>query len=135
MTGPDAAGDLVRLMPFADRLGIRLEAADADAARARLAWSPDLCTAGDVMHGGVLMALADSVGAVVTFLGLPAGAGTATITSTTQLFRPVTAGEVVADARLLHRGRTTVTVQTTIRDGDDRLVAQTTQIQAVRPAG
>ena len=130
-----ADDDLVRLMPFAERLGMRLESADADGAVARLTWSPDLCTAGGVMHGGALMALADSLGAVVTFLGLPAGASTATITSTTQLFRPVTSGDVVADARLLHRGRTTVTVQTTLRDGDDRLVAQTTQIQAVRPAG
>jgi 1,4-dihydroxy-2-naphthoyl-CoA hydrolase len=128
----DATGDLVRLMPFADRLGIRLETADADGAHARLAWSPELCTAGGVMHGGALMALADSVGAVVTFLGLPEGATTATITSTTQLFRPVTSGDVVADATVLHRGRTTVTVQTTVRDGNGRLVAQTTQIQAVR---
>ena len=68
---------------------------------------------------------------MVTFLGLPEGATTATITSTTQLFRPVTGGTVVATARVLHRGRTTVTVQTDVHDGD-RLVAQTTQIQAVR---
>ena len=122
-------------MPFADRLGIRLESADDASAVARLSWSPELCTAGGVMHGGALMALADSVGAVVTFLGLPSGATTATITSTTQLFRPVTEGEVVARATVLHRGRTTVTVQTSLLDGADRLVAQTTQIQAVRTAG
>ena len=80
------------------------------------------------------MAVADSVGAVVTFLGLPTGATTATITSTTQLFRPVASGDVTARAETLHRGRTTVTVRTSLYDEADRLVAQTTQVQAVRPA-
>jgi len=70
----------------------------------------------------------------VAFLGLPNGASTATITSTTQLFRPVSAGSVRAVAAPPHRGRTTVTVQTTTHDADGRLVAQTTQIQAVRAA-
>ena len=92
---------------------------------ARLAWAPHLCTAGGIMHGGVLMSLADSAGALVTFLGLPEGATTATITSTSQLFRPVTGGTVRAVAIPLHRGRTTVTAQTSLYDSEDRLVAQT----------
>jgi uncharacterized protein (TIGR00369 family) len=78
------------------------------------------------------MSLADTAGALVTFLGLPEGATTATITSTSQLFRPVTSGTVRAVAVPLHRGRTTVTAQTSLFDSRDRLVAQTTQIQAVR---
>jgi uncharacterized protein (TIGR00369 family) len=123
---------LVALMPFAQRLGIRLEAASPDSAVAVLDWTPDLCTAAGVMHGGALMTLADTVGAVVTFLGLPDGATTATITSTTQLFRPVTAGPVRAEANVVHRGRTTVTAQTDLYDAESRLVARTTQIQAVR---
>jgi uncharacterized protein (TIGR00369 family) len=86
------------------------------------------------MHGGVLMSLADSVGALVAFLGLPDGATTATITSTTQMFRPVTGGTVRAVAVPLHRGRTTVTVQTSLTDDRDRLAAQTTQVQAIRQA-
>jgi uncharacterized protein (TIGR00369 family) len=123
---------LVALMPFAVELGIRVDEASADRVVARMSWRPELCTSAGLLHGGALMALADTAGAAVTFLGLPEGATTATITSTTQLFRPVTAGEVVATAVALHRGRTTVTAQTTLRDTDDRLVAQTTQIQAVR---
>ncbi len=91
------------------------------------------CTSGGIMHGGALMALADTAGALIAFLGLPAGSTTATITSTTQFFRPVTSGTARAASVPLHRGRTTVTVQTSLRDSADRLVAQTTQIQAVRP--
>ena len=70
----------------------------------------------------------------MTFLGLPEGATTATITSTSQLFRPVSGGTVRAVAVPVHRGRTTVTAQTNIYDSEQRLVAQTTQIQTVRPA-
>jgi 1,4-dihydroxy-2-naphthoyl-CoA hydrolase len=119
-------------MPYATQLGVRLEEASADRAVAVLDWRPELCTAGGVMHGGALMSIADSVGAVVTFLGLPDGATTATITSTTQLFRPVASGSVRAVATVLHRGRSTVTAQTDLYDDDSRLVARTTQIQAVR---
>src|SRR3954465_6795068 len=121
---------LVAFMPYAQRLGMRLEEASADRAVALLEWQPHLCTAGGVLHGGALMSLADSLGAVVAFLGLPEGATTATITSTTQLMRPATS-DVIARATALHRGRTTVTVQTSMYDAEDRLVAQTTQIQAV----
>jgi 1,4-dihydroxy-2-naphthoyl-CoA hydrolase len=124
--------ELVALMPFARQLGIVVDEAGADRVVARLDWAPHRCTAGGVMHGGALMSLADTAGALVTFLGLPDGATTATITSTSQLFRPVTSGTVRAVAVPLHRGRTTVTVQTSLFDASDRLVAQTTQIQAVR---
>ena len=124
--------ELVALMPFAKRLGVIVDEASADRVTARLVWAPDLCTAAGIMHGGVLMSLADTAGALVTFLGLPEGATTATITSTSQLFRPVTGGTVRAVAVPVHRGRTAVTAQTSLFDSDDRLVAQTTQIQAVR---
>src|SRR5580700_1800263 len=124
--------ELVALMPFAGYLGLVLDEASADRVVARLSWAPNLCTTAGIMHGGVLMSLADTAGALVTYLGLPAGATTATITSTSQLFRPVTGGTVRAVAVPVHRGRTTVTAQTSLFDTDDRLVAQTTQIQAVR---
>lgn len=123
---------LVALMPFAQHLGLIVDEASPDRVVARLAWAPQLCTAGGIMHGGVLMSLADTAGALVTFLGLPEGATTATITSTSQLFRPVTGGTVRAVAMPLNRGRTTVTAQTSLYDSGERLVAQTTQIQAVR---
>ena len=123
---------LVALMPFAAHLGLVLDEAGLDRVVARLAWAPHLCTTGGIMHGGVLMSLADTVGALVTFLGLPEGATTATITSTSQLFRPVSSGSVRAVGVPLHRGRTTATAQTSLHDSAQRLVAQTTQIQVVR---
>jgi 1,4-dihydroxy-2-naphthoyl-CoA hydrolase len=129
----DELAALIALMPFADRLALALEEAGPDRVIATLAWTPDLCTTAGIVHGGALMTLADTAGALVAYLGLPAGSTTATITSTTQMFRPVTSGTVRAEALPLHRGRTTVTVQTSLRDSQDRLVAQTTQIQAVRP--
>jgi uncharacterized protein (TIGR00369 family) len=125
---------LVALMPLAADLGITLEEATTDRVVAVLPWAARLCTAGGILHGGAIMTLADSAGALVAYLGLPEGASTATLTSTTQLFRPVSAGAVRAVAVPLHRGRTAVTVQTTLRDGTGRLVAQTTQIQVIRTA-
>jgi uncharacterized protein (TIGR00369 family) len=119
-------------MPFAQHLGLIVDQASPDEVIARLEWAPHLCTVAGIMHGGVLMSLADTAGALVTFLGLPAGATTATITSTSQLFRPVTGGTVRAVAVPLHRGRTTVTAQTSLYNSEHRLVAQTTQIQAIR---
>ena len=123
---------LVTLMPFAAELGLTVDEASADRVVARLDWAPRLCTAGGVLHGGVLMSLADSAGALVTFLGLPEGATTATASSSTQLMRAVTGGTVRAVAVPLHRGRTTVTAQTSVLDDRERLVAQTTQVQTVR---
>ena len=123
---------LIALMPFAAQLGMTVTEASQDRVVAELAWAPHLCTAGGVMHGGVLMSLADSAGALAAFLGLPEGAGTATITSATQMFRPVSAGVVRAVAVPLHRGRTTVTVQTSLYDASERLEAQTTQVQVIR---
>src|SRR5260370_27510075 len=80
---------LVALMPFAGHLGLVLDEASPDRAIARLDWAPHLCTSGGITHGGVLMSLADTAGALVTFLGLPEGATTPTITSTSQLFPPL----------------------------------------------
>lgn len=126
---------LIALMPFAAELGITLDEATADRVVAMLPWDARLCTTAGVMHGGALMSLADTAGALVAYLGLPDGASTATIASTTQMFRPVLAGEVRAVAVPLHRGRTTVTVQTALTDTAGKLVAQTTQTQAVIAPG
>jgi 1,4-dihydroxy-2-naphthoyl-CoA hydrolase len=124
--------ELIALMPLAEGLGITVREATPERVVAELAWAPQLCTTAGIMHGGALMTLADTAGALVAFLGLPEGATTATITSTTHMFRPVTSGTVTAEALALHRGRTTVAVQTSLRDAESRLVAQTTQVQAVR---
>jgi uncharacterized protein (TIGR00369 family) len=84
-----------------------------------------------VLHGGILMALADSAGGVCAFLNLPPGAHTATIESKTNFFGAVKEGTVRARSRPLHRGRTTIVVETDLYDSSDRHVARTTQTQAV----
>jgi len=127
-------GDVQQLlgtMPFATELGVALEAAEPGEVRGRLAWSPERCTAGGVLHGGALMALADSLGGICAYLNLPPGAQTATISSTTVFMRAVRAGEVSAVTHPLHTGRTVIVVQTDIVDDEGHRVAQVTQTQAV----
>jgi 1,4-dihydroxy-2-naphthoyl-CoA hydrolase len=119
-------------MPFAGLLGIEVAAASPDEVRARLAWDESRCTAGGILHGGALMGLADSAGGLCAFLNLPDGAtGTATIESKTNFFRPVSAGHVEATSRVLHQGRSTIVIETELRDADGRLAAKVTQTQAV----
>lgn len=130
----EARAGLISAMPFAAGLGIALDVAAPDEVRGRMAWAPERCTAGGVLHGGALMALADSLGGVCAFLNLPEGAGTATISSATNMLRAVRGGEVLGLARPLHVGRSVIVVQTELRDDEDRLVAQVTQSQAVLAA-
>jgi uncharacterized protein (TIGR00369 family) len=117
-------------MPLGTTLGIRTFG-DPEAVETSLDWAPELCTAGGVLHGGVLMALADSAGAVCAFLNLPAGGRTTTIESKTNFFGAVRDGEVRARSRPLHRGRTTIVVETDLFDAAGRRVARTMQTQAV----
>ncbi len=79
---PAADPALLALMPYAVALGVELESASAQQAVGHLKWAPQRCTAGGVLHGGALMGLADSIGAICAYLGLPAGASTATTSST-----------------------------------------------------
>lgn len=130
-TSEAALGELVAAMPFAERLGMTLQEATPQGVTGSLAWSPDLCTAGGALHGGALISLADSVGAVCAYLNLPPGAGTSTIETKTNLFRAARSGTVRATARPLHVGRTVVVVQTDLTDDRGRHLAQTTQTQAV----
>ncbi|MDQ6835567.1 MAG: PaaI family thioesterase [Actinomycetota bacterium] len=110
---------------------MRLEEAVPEAVRLTLDWRATLCTAGGVLHGGALMSLADTAGAVCAFLNLPDGAaGTTTIESSTRLLAAVRQGPVAAVATPLRVGRTLIVVETELRSVD-RLVAKTTQTQAV----
>jgi uncharacterized protein (TIGR00369 family) len=119
-------------MPLAGLLGIEGLAADPSQVRARLAWRQELCTAGGLLHGGALMALADSAGGVCAYLNLPDGAtGTATIQSATNFLRGVRDGYAEAISRPLNVGRTVIVVETEIVDWDGRAVARTIQSQAV----
>jgi uncharacterized protein (TIGR00369 family) len=118
-------------MPFANLIGAELVSASSDEVRGRLEWTPERCTTGGILHGGVLMALADSIGAYCAVLNLPPGAGTATIESKTNFFRAVREGFVEAVSTPLHVGRTTIVVQTDVIDGQGKRVARVTQTQAV----
>jgi 1,4-dihydroxy-2-naphthoyl-CoA hydrolase len=119
------------LMPLCAVLGVEVDTASAEEVRLGLAWRADLCTGAGVLHGGTIMALADSAGAACAVLNLPAGAGTATIESKTNFFRAVRDGRVVAVSRPLHVGSSTNVVETEVRDRSERLVAKVTQTHAV----
>jgi 1,4-dihydroxy-2-naphthoyl-CoA hydrolase len=119
-------------MPFARHLGIEVDAASPQEVRAHLGHRAELCTVAGALHGGALMALADSAGAVCAFLNLPEGAqGTSTLESKTNLLRAVRGGSAHATSRPLHAGRRTIVVETEVRDDGGLLVAKTTQTQTV----
>jgi 1,4-dihydroxy-2-naphthoyl-CoA hydrolase len=119
------------LMPFAVLTGIELVDARPELVRGVLAFSDRRCTAGGVMHGGALMALADTCGGVCAALNMPDGAtGTATIESKTNFMRAHREGVVSATTRPLHLGRTIIVLETELTRQDGALVAKTTQTQA-----
>ena len=120
-------------MPFAVATGVEIERAEATEVVGRLPWAPERCTAGGLLHGGALMTLADSIGAVCAFLNLPPGASTSTAAATTSLVRGLRAGAAHAVARPAHVGRSFILVNVEITDDDGRLLAQTSQTQAVLP--
>lgn len=126
--------ELVASMPYAEALGITLSAASPEGVVGAMAWAPERCTTAGLLHGGVLMGFADSLGGIAGFLNLPPGASTATIESKTNFFRGVREGTVTGTTRPVHVGRTTIALQTEVRDGSGRLVSMTTQTQAVIPA-
>jgi uncharacterized protein (TIGR00369 family) len=117
-------------MPLGAKLGITTRGGP-DEIEATIEWAPDLCTAGGVLHGGVLMALADSAGAVCAFLNLPEGARTVTIESKTNFLGAVRDGHVIARSRPLHQGRTTIVLETDLYDASGRHVGRTMQTQAI----
>ena len=123
--------DFGAIMPFMRLLGIAITSATPTEVKGTMAWREDLCTTAGVVHGGALMTLADSLGATCAFLNLPAGALTTTIESKTNFFRPITKGAVYGTTTPLHVGRTTIVVQTDLRDDAGKRVALVTQTQAV----
>jgi uncharacterized protein (TIGR00369 family) len=123
--------ELIATMPFAVLLGIELAQASSSEVVGAVQWREELCTSAGLLHGGVLMSLADSLGGLCAYLNLPSGAGTATISSSTNFLRGVREGRVTARSRPLRAGRTVIVVQTDLHDDAGRLVSQTTQAQAV----
>ncbi|MDX6439254.1 MAG: 1,4-dihydroxy-2-naphthoyl-CoA hydrolase [Gaiellaceae bacterium] len=119
-------------MPYTAVLGIEMVAASKEEVRATVTWEERLTTAAGILHGGVLMGLADAAGAFCAFLNLPEGSSaTATIESKTNFFSAVRSGRVEARSRPLHRGSRTIVVETDLYDESGKHVARVTQTQAV----
>ena len=114
-----------------DTLGIRFTEASPDRIVAELEWREALTTVGGSLHGGTLMALADTIGAAATILNLPPGATTTTIESKANFFAAGRAGTVRAEATPLHRGKRTHVWQTRVTDSTGRLLSMTIQTQMV----
>ena len=118
--------------PFPTLMGVEVVSAEKDAVRAKLVVRPDLCTAGNIMHGGAIMAFADTLGAIGTVLNIPREAGTTTIESKTNFLAAARAGTIVhAEAKPIHVGKKTCVFQTRITREDGKLVAMVTQTQMV----
>jgi 1,4-dihydroxy-2-naphthoyl-CoA hydrolase len=121
-----------QLVPFATALGLEVVTNRPEEVRARVEWTPQRCTTAGVLHGGVIMSLADTTGAACAFQNLPDGAaGTTTIESKTNFLRAVRDGYAEAVSRPLHAGRTVVVIETDVTDADGRPVAKVLQTQAV----
>ncbi len=96
-------------MPFAEMLGIRYLSAERDRVVAEMEVREALCTQPPILHGGAMMAFADTLGACATLLNLEAGKSTTTIESKTNFFAPAPVGtRVIGECLPLHRGRRTM---------------------------
>ena len=133
MADEKLTAELQDLMPFAALLAIEALTCSAQRVVCQVSWRPEVCTSNSLMHGGFLMAVADSVGALLAFHNLPSGAGTATIESKTNFLRGIREGAVTFTATPVHVGRTTIVVQTDATDDRGKLITRTTQTQAVLP--
>lgn len=131
MSQEELTGLVHAQMPFAELLGVEVVSGDPERLEASGVWKPEHCTAGGLIHGGYLMAVADSVGALCAFLNLPEGATTTTIESKTNFFRPVSGGRISFVATPVHVGRSVIVVQTDASSEGGKLVARTTQTQSV----
>jgi 1,4-dihydroxy-2-naphthoyl-CoA hydrolase len=119
-------------LPFAELLGVAVVSAVPDKIVAEMIVREDLCTIPAVLHGGAIMAFADTLGAMGTIVNLPQGAGTTTIESKTNFVAPAPVGtRVIGQATPIHRGRRTMIWQTRISTAEGRLVALVTQTQLV----
>ncbi|MBI1848555.1 MAG: PaaI family thioesterase [Candidatus Rokubacteria bacterium] len=116
---------------LADTLGVRFVETAPERVVAELSFRDGLTTVGGSLHGGTLMAFADTVGAAATFLNLPAGAGTTTLESKTNFFAACRGGTVRAETTPLHRGKRTMVWQTRVTDESGRLLTLTIQTQMV----
>ena len=120
---------------FPGLMGVQLTEASADRVVATLKVRPDLCTTGQILHGGAVMAFADTLGAVGTFMNLPEGKRTTTIESSTKFIGAAKMGTMVTgECQAFHRGKTTMVWQTQVRTQEGKLCAVVTQTQLVLQA-
>ncbi len=127
-----ATAVLHQLMPLCAALGMREVSAAPHQVVLALDFRPDLCTVNGLLHGGTVMALADAAGGYCASLNLPEGAvGTSTIESKSNFIGGVRQGTLTATSTPLHRGGSTVVIETELRDDAGKLVAKTTQTQTV----
>ncbi len=135
MLDPDALQH--RLQPlFPGLMGVKLRELAQDRVLAEMTVRPDLCTTGGILHGGAVMAFADTLGAIGTVLNLPEGKRTTTTDSSTKFIAGAKVNTVVSgESVALHRGRTTMVWQTSIRNAEGRLCAVVTQTQLVMDGG
>ncbi len=119
-------------LPFSELLGIKFLSASPEKVTAEMTVRKELCTSPEVLHGGAVMALADTLGACATIVNLKDGQGTTTIESKTNFLAPAPVGTTVkAECSAIHRGRRTMVWQTRITNADGRLLAIVTQTQMV----
>ena len=120
---------------FPGAMGVRVTELAPERVAAEMLVRPDLCTAGGILHGGAYMAFADTLGAVGTLINLPDGKRTTTTDSSTKFIGAANVGSTVtAESVALHRGRTTMVWQTSIRSEQGKLCAVVTQTQLVLDA-
>jgi 1,4-dihydroxy-2-naphthoyl-CoA hydrolase len=119
-------------LPFAELLGIEFVSASPERVVAEMTVRDDLCTIPAILHGGAIMAFADTLGAMGTLVNLPQGAGTTTVESKTNFIAPAPVGtRVIGETTPVHRGRRTMIWQTRISTSEGRLLALVTQTQLV----
>jgi uncharacterized protein (TIGR00369 family) len=122
-----------RLPAFSEHVGVEVLQTDKDRVVGRIMLGPQHSNGGDRVHGGAIMTLADTLGAIATVINLPPDTITTTLESKTNFLAAARGAYLLAEATPLHVGRTTMVWQTTIRDAEDRRVAVVTQTQLVLP--
>jgi 1,4-dihydroxy-2-naphthoyl-CoA hydrolase len=132
MTDPAATELIHNQIPLCATLGITADTFLPDEVVLSLDWTPTLCTSNNVLHGGIVMTLADSAAGACAFLNLPDGAaGTATIESKTNFLAATRCGTVKAHSHPLHIGTRTIVVETEVRGDNGKLAAKVLQTQAI----
>jgi 1,4-dihydroxy-2-naphthoyl-CoA hydrolase len=123
----------VRLPAFAEHIGIEILETDRERVRGRIVLGPQHSNGRDRVHGGAIMSLADTLGAIGAVMNLPPNSVTTTLESKTNFLAAARGDVLIGESTPLHVGRTTMVWQTTIRDASERRIAVVTQTQLVLP--